>query len=231
MYISYFIKLKMVPYEPRSWFNGIAQFDLLDVCNYGPPEDYGYFGNYNVLDNFEVSRPFVLDYGMECDRYMSLRPIHHYDEVKRFESTIRQLVGGCRNEIGSGVVEIVCNRFDRDPLKCWNSVRSILKEIGASKYYNRIPEILEACGYDKKLIFPDSITTIEIINDFKIVLNYFRSKEWFGRVYMPNYRFIALKLMEKNGVIFEYYIPLLKVKKKLEMLNKVWEEIEQCFTN
>lgn len=218
----------MVPYEIY-YFNGIAQFDLLDITKYGPPEDYGFFDDYNVLDNFEVSRPFVTDYQMECNMYMSLRPIHHYDEVKRFESTIRQLVGGCRNEIDGGVVEI-CKGFDRDPMKCWNSVRSILKRNGASRYYNRIPEILECCGYEKKLLFPDSLTTIEIINDFKKVLNYFKSKNWGDRVYLPNYRFIALKLMEKNGVVFEYYIPLLKVKKKLALLNDVWKDIETCFS-
>ena len=212
-------------YSPKNYHDNIPQFDLKDVVDYGLPEVYGYTGPYNVIDNPEVSQPFVLDYQMECDLRGNLRPIHRYSAVKRFESTLRQLFGTCRNPIPRAIC-FLFKDIKADPDNIWNISRSILKTNGYIKYYNRIPEILQVVGYTR-MSNPNYLTTELIINDFRKILNNFHCGEY-GRTYMPSYRFIAFKLLARKGIVFDYHIPLLRVKKKLLEMNIMWEELVKC---
>lgn len=114
--------------------------------------------------------------------------------------------------------------YDRELV--WNSVRKILKANGWARYYDNIPSILEKIGYEYKIKCPSAYYVDEIINDFKKLSSGFK-RNMGQRKYMLNYRFIALKLMERHGVVFEYHIPKLQTARKFEEFENLWMELEK----
>lgn len=211
--------------KPLSYFNNKPQFDLYDVLQYGPPEKYGY-DEYIVLDNYEVSRPFVADYDMEQERKGSLRPVHRYCKVKRFRHLINNLLGGSRVFINDPDLFLtVALELDYDKDKIWNSCRSILKRNGWSRYYNKIPSILEQIGYKNMITgFTGKVLDL-IMNDFKIIAANFSKLDIGGRTYLLNYRFIALKLLDRHGIVFEYDIPKILTFRIIKPLDDLWMQI------
>lgn len=215
-----------MPYTFKSLDHGIPVFSLRDVNLHGIPSLYG-VEEYLVLDDPTESCPFVLDYDGEMDRRGALRPIHRYSQDKRFELLIKKFLGGSCSRITCEdlfvTVAMECN-YEKDLV--WNSVRKILKENGWSRYYDHIPSILEKIGYEHKIICPRNFALEEIVNDFKKLSHGFDRNRIGSRKYMINYRFIALKLMERHGVRFEYYIPKLQTSRKYEEFESLWRELE-----
>ncbi len=115
---------------------------------------------------------------------------------------------------------------DYDKELVWNSVRKILKDNGWSRYYDNIPSILEKIGYEFKIVCPNDFAVDEIVNDFKKLSHGFERNKIGTRKYMINYRFIALKLMERHGIVFEYHIPKLQTTRKYEEFETLWQELE-----
>jgi len=136
-----------IPYAPLKVEHGVAYYDVRDVQWYGEPYVFGVDFAYQVLDHVEVSQPMVLDYKEEQQRRGSLRPIHRYSALKRFEYLLRQLLGGCRTVIPAGLLQVVREEMDENPSRVWNSVRGCMKRHGYQKYFNRIPGVLKAVGY------------------------------------------------------------------------------------
>lgn len=191
-----------MPYSIIGLDHGTPVYSLRDINLFGLPELFG-IEEYLVLDDPTESCPMVLDYKGEQDRRGALRPIHRYSQDKRFELLIKKFLGGncsrIKNEDLFLTVAMECN-YEKDHV--WNSVRKILKENGWSKYYDNIPSILEKIGYEFKIICPSAYAVDEILNDFKKLSHGFERNKIGTRKYMINYRFIALKLMERHGVVF-----------------------------
>ena len=218
---SYFMPYRMVGVEKE-----VPVFSLRDINLYGKPDLFGVY-EYLVLDDPTESCPYVMDYAMERER--SGRPIHRYSQTKRFEALVRKFMGGrckfgakdCLREDILFVVDMECSR---EPELIWNSIRKILKRNGWSRYYDNISSIIEMLGYDKKIVYPKEILE-NIYDDFR-TLTYLYSKMALDRKYMINFRFVALKLMERHGVVFEYLIPKLQTKSKVEEFELIWAVLE-----
>jgi hypothetical protein len=70
----------------------------------------------------------------------------------------------------------------------------------------------------------DSKLHREIVADFgrmHFMFNNGVCKKW-GVAYFPNLRFVALKLLEKKGVTFEYRIPFIRTMSKRKPLEEMW---------
>ena len=205
-------------------------YSLKDINTYGKPDLWGiYF--YEVRDDFSESRPFVLSYKDEQERRGALNPIHRYSELKRFELVLKKFLGGnyrCRGLKNQNMYDVIEMEMNKDRGQVWNSCRKLLKEYGWSKYYDNIPYILQRVGYEYKIIFNGNID--DIMNDFQKIVWKFKKDGFKGRKYLINYRFIALKLMERHGVVFEYYIPKLQTSRKIPEFEQVWQVFESYLT-
>lgn len=220
------MNLYFIPYQPIEILVGInfntPVYALRDVNLYGRPDLWG-IEYYHVIDDPMESCPFVLDYNGEQERRGALRPIHRYSEVKRFEVVLKKFLGGnfrCRDLKNQNIYDVLEMNINRDRKEVWNSCRRVLKEYGWSKHYDNIPYILQKIGYEHKIIYNGHIDFI--IDDFKKIVYNFKREKIGDRKYLINYRFIALKLMERHGVVFEYYIPLLQTSRKLPEFEKIW---------
>ena len=219
------IEYKPIPYSPLREEDGVKYYDLYDVVAYGEPCEYG-IERYLVIDNYEISRPLVMSWKSEQERG-PIRGPHRYSASKRFEYLLRQLLGGCRDAVPEEVVYNVKDNLEtEDPSKIWNCVRIILKNNGHKKYYNRIPDILKAIGYPLEIKWKEDI--IDLVRDFSAINAFFYEFEFDKRVYFPNFKFFALKLLEHRGAIFEYDVPLLRTGKKLEDFEKLWETLYEA---
>jgi hypothetical protein len=216
------------PYRPIRIDNYIPVYTTAQIDMYGFPDYYGVVC-YTVIQEHEDVSPMVMDYQMEQERRGALRPIHYYDRIERFTSTLYQLIG-CRGKVPEDVIETIKEtEYSTDPLYIWDSVRDILKTIpNGRKYYNRIPTILSKLGYKHKIDFQDQDYIIkDICLEFrKINAKYELIKSRLeGRKYFPSLRFIAFKLLEKHGAEFQYRIPFVRTPRKQVLLESIWDEI------
>lgn len=212
------------PVQPVRWELDIPFYTSQQIDLYGLPEYWG-VDRYQIIQLREDAAPFVTDYDMEMDRRGSLRPIHHYDRVERFESILLQLLG-CRGKVPRNVVETIREiGFDSDPVRIWDSIRTILKEKKWRQYYNRIPIILNQLGYQQKIEFGDqNAFVLELINEFKKVSHRFEEiKDTLKRTYFPNLRYVAFKLLEEYGAEFQYQIPFLRTPRKEKQMDELWK--------
>lgn len=212
-----------MPYKEVSYEkDGMSVFSLRDINDYGRPELYG-IEVYLVIDDPTESCPYVLSYQDEQDRRGSLRPIHRYSMEKRFQLLLRKFLGGNFSRVDNDDLYLtIALELDYDRDKVWNSARDILKKNGWSRYYDQIPSILDQIGYEYKIRCSSTFMIDEILNDFKKLTHAFLFGDFGKRKYMLNYRYLALKLMERHGVVFEYRIPLLKTERKLPEFEDLW---------
>lgn len=186
-------------------------------------DDYGFPQLWNVYDYYVTSdldyeRPMTTDWKYEQYLRGTLRPIHRYSRLKRFESTLYQLLG-LRGDVDLQVIVDIKNfGFNRDPRYIWDSIRRILKHLKLRKYYNRIPIIIQMLGLPYRI---KTQNFEEIINDFRIVDTAFNSLIT-NRKYFPNLRFVTLKMLEVHGTRFDFYIPLIRTPRKLKPLEELW---------
>lgn len=216
------------PCQPIRIDNYIPVYTTDQIDLYGIPEFWG-VSCYTVIQTRESMAPMVTDYEIEQERRGSLRPIHHYDRIERFQSTLYQLIG-CRGRVPSEIISKIRQiGYNTDPDYIWDSIRTTLKSIPKGRlYYNRIPTILQILGYQRKINFKDQSQLIqEIVLDFrKMNAKYEQIKSRFGdRKYFPSLRFIAFKLLQKHGAVFEYKIPFVRTPRKQVLLETIWNEI------
>lgn len=95
-------------------------------------------------------------------------------------------------------------------------------------HYDNIPYILQKVGYEYRIIYSGNIDCI--VEDFEKIVYNFKKNRVNGRKYLLNYRYLALKLMERHGVIFEYYIPKLQTVRKLPEFEEMWQVFETYLT-
>ena len=189
-------------------------YDSYQIETFGLPEHWGVFC-YRVISLRETEHPMVTDWKMEQERG-KLRPIHRYSRVERFTSILAQLICS-RGKIPKDMIQkIRDHQISKDPDLAWNSVRKILKDMKAWKYY--------MLGYPQNTKCKENGLMIEIINDFRIISSRFdQVKKNLGRVYFPSLRFIAFKLLQLHGIEFSYKIPFVRTPRKLKAMEQIWE--------
>lgn len=107
----------------------------------------------------------------------------------------------------------------------YNIIRKILKRLGYSKFYNRIQNIIHSLGFNYSIILRN-VGYEKIENDF-VSLSY-KFDQWKQnqkRKYFPSIKFICFKLMQKYSAEFQYYIPIIRTKKKIQLLEQLWNEL------
>lgn len=215
------------PVQPIRVENYIPFYNSEQIAQYGLPEYWG-VDVYQIIETRETSAPMVTDYDMEQARYGALRPIHYYNRVERFESTLFQLIA-CRGKVPDEVIQHIMEEgFDSHPDRIWDSIRTILKKKKWNRYYNRIPTILQILGFNRKINFGDKNSfVLELVNEFKKIQAAFEKvKPELSRKYFPNLRYIAFRLLQQQGAMFEYRIPFLRTPSKEKMLDDLWDLIQ-----
>ena len=204
--------IKYDPMAPIRYEGEVAVFSSIQIDDHGPPELYGYT-RYIVIESREAN--LVTDYRME--QVMDIRPIHRYSRFSRFKSTFLKLIG---EKSTPPYIIMACKNADPDDP--WDSVRRILKHYKWRKYYDYIPSILVEIGF-YKMIKITGVQVDAIYKDFKYLESRFdQYKHKLSRKYFPNIRYIVFKLLELNGVLYEFDVPLARTKRKLDSL-------EDCF--
>lgn len=197
---------------PLRFEGSTAVFSSLQIEDLGSPEYFGYT-DYIVIESREAN--LVSDYKME--QSMDFRPVHRYSRFARFKSTFLKLIG---SKSTPAHILIACK--NANPADPWDSVRRILKHYKWRKYYDYIPAILVEIGM-YKMIKITSEQLEQIYTDFKFLEDRFeRSKHLLARKYFPNIRYIVFKLLEYNGILYDFKVPLARTKRKLDSL-------EDCF--
>jgi len=206
---------------------GTHVYTTEQIDTYGFPYCWDVY-DYYVITSLDYLKPLRTDWKFEQDRYGSTRPIHRYSRVKRFESTLFQLIG----ERGDVDLEVVLTikqiGFNPDPRYVWESIRKILKRKRLRKYYNRIPSIIEMLGLPYRL---QVSKPLEVVNDFKSIHYAFERLAPPDRKYFPNIRFICLKMLERHGASFGFRIPLIRTPRKLKPLQDLWMDLLDSLPN
>lgn len=161
------------------------------------------------------------DWKGEQERRGALRPIHRYSRVERFIGVLYQLLG-YRGTVPKDVLEVV-RYWGIEKGKEWEGVRFILKQYEWSKYYNMIPAILYSFGIRHLGI--QYFKVEEIVCKFMSMSENFNSKKFSGRVYFPNLRYVALRLLDESGMEFGYHIPKIRTKRKEAVMQDIYDKL------
>lgn len=205
--------------QPIRYENTTAVFTRDQVDNFGMPCHHGY-DDYIVLDRREAD--MVIDWKMEIERFFT--PIHRYNRMARFKSTLLNILGE-KGNVPEQIVQIV-KHYWTDTSDPWNTVRRILKSMKQQRYYVSISYILRRVGYPRPVPTLTSSEIEGILNDYKTVNDRFqRYKKHYNRSYFPNMRFIVLKILEIRGYTPIYKIPLARTQRKLHALQKLWDDL------
>ena len=164
---------------------------------------------------------------MENERRGSTRPPHRYSRSERFTSTLYQLLGE-RGDIPEQVVNTVRYwGYDEHPDRIWNSIRATLKVLDWSRYYNRIPGIIELLGEGRRRF---DFRKIERIKEkFMGMSVRFDSMELDRRKYFPNLRYMALRLLSEEGIEFGYAVPWIRTKRKEKVMEAIYDLLVYCW--
>ncbi|MEG3883803.1 hypothetical protein QT971_06285 [Microcoleus sp. herbarium19] len=203
--------------QPLRYENGIPIFSSTQIDDYGFPENWGFI-YYEIIENRDTTT-FATDYKLEQSYYK--RPIHRYNRKQRFKNVIGQLMGD-RGKVPDNIVSIV--GFYLQPGDRWNEVRRVLKSFQWRIYYNRIPYIIQQLtkmNSTNKIHIDQYTNVMEDFDHFCFLFE--KHKSELGRKYFPNMRFIALKLIEKNGIQLNYPIPVTRTVRKQKELDSLWD--------
>ena len=149
----------------------------------------------------------------------SCRPIHHYDRLERFKSTLDQLLG-CRGKISDEIMDLMVG------VKIsWESIRRVLKSNQIRKLYNQIPLIIRKLTGKSCIEFTDfSSSYSSILKQFQKIHYRFNLDKGDEKKYFPNLRFVALTLIKLNGGRVNWKIPFIRTKRKLARLESIIKE-------
>ncbi len=93
-------------------------------------------------------------------------------------------------------------------------------------FYNRIPCIIRELGhYDLKIDFKDKAAfLVMIIEEFKRMSWEFDQLSCDYK-YFPNMRFICLKMLQHFGAGINFFIPIIRTKRKYKPLDDLWTRL------
>ena len=207
---------------------------------YGPPEFYGYERYMIISDDQTLMVPEYSGRGVE----RRLRPIHRYCRTSRFSAILSRLTQ-MRGNVAVEVAEEYLDKYG--VLLSWNKIRDFLKCTGRAYLYNLIPEFINqinllipaymhSLGLPANLL-PENLAVIafdmtpqvyrEIVEEFRsISLNF--ELVITERKYFPSIRFIAFKLLQQRGAIFNG-VPFMRTRKKEMALEELWNKIKLVY--
>ncbi len=169
---------------------------------------------------------FALEYNDEICH--SRNRIHRYSRTSRFKFTLFQLLG-LNGDVTYGLIDMVAQHpnLKTSPCKIWNSVRSILKEKGLRKFYNRIPLLIRhVAGLKVVGITDDKLTRMmDIFVKISYQFDNGKKKDW-GLSYFLNMRFVSLSLMEKFDITYPYAVPFARTARKRRYLAALFEDFK-----
>lgn len=179
----------------------------------------------HVLDNNEPGclHPFGIDYNDEVTMYWK-KP-HRYSRTDRFRFTLHQLMG-CSGDIPPEVVYSVKQQLKKVKIsrkKIWNQIRFILKVNGWRLYYNRIPQLISYCTGLRPILNNASPFILHEFQQMHYQFDNGLAVKW-KRSYFLNLRFVALKLMEKHGIVYPYRVPFVRTLRKKKYLTSLFNE-------
>lgn len=205
---------------------GVHVYTSTQIDLYGLPYLWG-INDYYVITTKESLSPLATDWKFEQSRWGSLRPIHRYNRVKRFEYILFQLIGE-RGAVDQKIIlDIQYAGYNKDPRYVWESIRMLLKAKGLRQYYNRIPTIIQRLGLPYRINVQDPRAIVE---DFK-ALHYAFDHTSLERKYFPNLRFICFKMLERHGAEFGFHVPLIRTPRKLQPLQDLWFHLLDSLPN
>lgn len=221
-----------IPCLPVRVEHDVSYYTTEQIDLYGFPDTWGVY-NYLVISSLNYEKPCMTDWKYEQYMFGTLRPIHRYSRLKRFQSTLYQLLGflflikGLRGDVSAKVVkDISKSGYNKDPSHIWDSIRFYLKKNGLRKYYNRISTIIAMLGLPFRIKFPDcNEFLLRMSNNFLKISSQFDSLS-VKRKYFINIRYIVIKMLLKENVKFEFEIPLVRTKRKLRPLDNIWSLIK-----
>lgn len=227
--------------KPVRYESNIPLFLSSQTQEYGPPEFYGY-DKYMIISDDQTL--MVPDYMPNGGVERRQRPVHRYCRTTRFGAILSRLT----QMRGSVAVEVAEEYLDKyGILLSWNKIRDFLKSTGRAYLYNLIPEFINQINllvpaYMRSLglpanLLPQNLAVIafemtprvyaEIVEDFrKISLNF--ELVITGRKYFPSIRFIAFKLLQQRGAVFNG-VPFMRTKKKELALEELWNKIKRVY--
>ncbi len=208
--------------QPVNHWDNVPVFSSDDIEIYGQPDFYG-FTDYYVIETEASARPMEADYNY-INTTVNFRPIHRYKRLERFTFTLAYLIG-VKGNIPPKVLE-ACQDVTVNQETIWNDIKTILKKNKWHIYYNRISVIINHLGLQVTENMTNKVFDA-IIQDFQQLnqsFNQTKKKQW-NRRYFLNLKFVALKLLEKHGIVFKVFIPLIKTKRKLKVLNELWNDL------
>lgn len=196
-------------------------FRRVDVDMFGLPHYYG-VENYFVISTEDDISPQVTDWGMEQERRGALRPIHRYSRVSRFRALMYDLMG--HRNIPREVIECLNEYgFERGDDEIYESIREVFKVFGYRKYYNSIPSLIMRLRGDSLDLFFNWQIVEKVNEDFQRMSDRF-DKEYEGsRVYFPNLRYVALNLMELNGIEFGFNMKKIRTPRKVGVMENIFD--------
>lgn len=142
---------------------------------------------------------------------------HRYSRPDRFKKILVQLLN-LEGRVPEPVIIIIQNdisSYVNSKFKIWNTIRQILKLHGLRRYYNLIPSIIKQVRGEIPFI-PDDFSIPKVLDKFLVMSDKFNGQlrdEW-SIPYFPNLRFVALKMIESEGITYPYHVPIVRTRRK-----------------
>jgi len=198
---------------------GVPVYSSSDIEVWGLPDHYGIW-DYLVVETRETAHPMVNGW-VDLAR-CSLVPRHEYSRIQRFAGIVRNLLG--QGRLPDEVIEYVeDNLEDFCAASVWESVQVLLRRMKWGRYGNRIPVLLERFGFKTLLVQPkkSGVMVDDVMIKFEEMSRKFdrmpKTTDW---QYFPSMRYCALRLMQMNGIVFNYRVPLVKTRSKVNVINQ-----------
>lgn len=232
------------PTEPKSYTKAGKAVFTSSQLEWGYPEDFGWNKEYEVVEEEHSSHPLGLNYDDEV-QLQKRRPVHRYCRRERFKTVLAQLMGYTGftiskkesrdndEKIPIKIKDILPRNIKYTPKsQMWETVREVLKENNYHIYYNRIPAILSGLAMLDYRQGRNAGKFAKIMDDFERMHKvFYEIRLGLKRKYFPSLRYVALRLMDKHGVVMPLKIPLTRTTQKRIELAIIYKTIWDYITN
>lgn len=212
---------------PKRYENGVAIFSKTSIDLFGFPEEYGYQGRYQVIDDDQPQ--YATEYQQENEVQPPKRK-HLYCRFTRFRLLVNRLlgIGPARSRQYYDCLEKLTEHpdFESAPLgDIWRISHKILSKARLSKYYTFIPTFAQESNTVDISIIDKELVQRVLCNFMKMHLAYGYNGGISGRKYFPNLRYIAVRLLQNEGYSNPLGISGIKTKSRRERLEQDFREL------
>lgn len=199
----------------------IAIFTTDQISDYGFPDE-DLYPKYYVIES-----PPEMVMGYVHAQHSQFRKIHRYDRDARFRTQVRNLLGDSKSNIDPDFLGIIKSYMTmQQGVNPYEGCRNIIRHFKKPSYYALIPTILIKLGYSPMLTLPGDLDLVirKVFVHYKAFeTEFFRDPG--ERKYFPNMKYLALKLLEKYGVV-NTMIPKLRTTRKLKSMDKIFKKVD-----